>query len=135
MTMRRSAILVCATLLCITLLTGCSLFQKKTEMQTVTGSEDMYAPMPNDTATTAEAYDPYSSYPTYGSAAATETTTRYPDTTSGPRYHTVAKKDTLYSLARSYYNDERRWKEIFNANRDEITDPNKIYVGQRLLIP
>ena len=51
------------------------------------------------------------------------------------RYHTVAKKDTLYAIARSYYGDHRRWKDIYEANRSDISDPNRIRVGQRLLIP
>lgn len=51
------------------------------------------------------------------------------------RYHTVAKKDTLYAIARTYYGDYHRWKDIYEANRSTISDPNKIRVGQRLLIP
>lgn len=53
----------------------------------------------------------------------------------GSRYHTVQKKDTLYSLARQYYGDAKRWRDIYEANRAEIGDPNRIKVGQRLVIP
>lgn len=54
---------------------------------------------------------------------------------SAPKYHTVVKRDTLYSIARMYYGDQRKWKAIFEANRDSIADPNMIRVGQRLLLP
>jgi nucleoid-associated protein YgaU len=57
------------------------------------------------------------------------------DVSMGAKYHTVAKQDTLYRLARTYYNNASRWRDIYEANRAEIGDPNKIYVGQRLLIP
>jgi len=53
----------------------------------------------------------------------------------GARYHTVAKGDTLYRLARMYYNDQARWKDIYEQNRSQISDPNRIRVGQRLVIP
>lgn len=61
----------------------------------------------------------------------------YPSDTasSGPRYHTVSKQDTLYSLARQYYGDQAKWRDIYNANRTAIPDANKIRVGQRLVIP
>lgn len=51
------------------------------------------------------------------------------------RMHTVQRKDTLYSLARLYYNDHRQWKKIYEANRDQIANPNIIKVGMKLVIP
>jgi len=86
-------------------------------------------------------YEPVS-YPVYHQPAPAEDTytpaARTQSTAAeslGARYHTVAKKDTLYAIARTYYGDHRRWKEIYEANRSDISDPNKIRVGQRLLIP
>lgn len=59
-----------------------------------------------------------------------------PPAIAEPRYHVVAAKDTLYSLARVYYADQRRWKEIYVANASIIgRNPDRIFVGQRLLIP
>jgi len=69
---------------------------------------------------------------TYMAAAATQPTAAE---SLAVRYHTVAKKETLYAIARSYYGDQRRWKDIYEANRSEISDPNKIRIGQRLVIP
>jgi nucleoid-associated protein YgaU len=56
---------------------------------------------------------------------------------SGPRYHVVQRKETLYSLARTYYNgDASKWRVIYEANRADIgDDANRIRVGQRLVIP
>ncbi len=51
------------------------------------------------------------------------------------RMHSVQRKDTLYSLARLYYNDHRQWKKIYEANRDRIANPNMIKVGMSLVIP
>jgi nucleoid-associated protein YgaU len=49
--------------------------------------------------------------------------------------HTVAKGDSLYSIARSYYGNQSKWKTIYEANRDRISDPNRIRVGEQLIIP
>ncbi len=51
------------------------------------------------------------------------------------RHHTVAKGDTLYSLARRYYSDQRRWKDIYAANQSVLANPDLIRVGQELVIP
>ena len=118
--MRRNALTVLASLFLVSTLTGCSLFGgKKKDAMT-----DTYDPA---TDTSAAPVEPYSAYPKTGGYAG--------GATSGSRYHTVQKKDTLYSLARQYYNDQHRWKDIYEANRSEIGDPNKIRIGQRLVIP
>ena len=58
------------------------------------------------------------------------------DNRAGVRYHTVTAKETLYGLARVYYHDQSRWRDIFAANRTVIgSDPDTIFVGQRLVIP
>ena len=79
------------------------------------------------------------SYPSYGAAAPVEMSYEpgpsVPTAVSTPRYHVVAKRDTLYALARAYYGNQARWKDIYEANRSTIGDPNMIRVGQRLLIP
>jgi nucleoid-associated protein YgaU len=49
--------------------------------------------------------------------------------------HVVVKGDTLYRLAREYYGDQSRWKEIYEANRDVLSDPHRLRVGQKLIIP
>ncbi len=55
--------------------------------------------------------------------------------TEASRLHTVQKKETLFSIARLYYGDQSKWKQIYQANRGKILNPNVIYVGQQLVIP
>ena len=43
--------------------------------------------------------------------------------------------DTLWKIAKKYYGDGSLYMEIFNANQDVLTDPDKIKVGQKLRIP
>ncbi len=54
---------------------------------------------------------------------------------AGSKAHLVQPKDTLYSLARRYYNDPREWKTIFLANQNVLKDPNRISIGMTLIIP
>jgi nucleoid-associated protein YgaU len=51
------------------------------------------------------------------------------------QHHVVAKGDTLSKIAETYYGDKMMYTKIFEANRDVLTDPNKIKPGQKLLIP
>jgi len=51
------------------------------------------------------------------------------------QYHIVEKGDTLSKIAQQYYGDARLYPQIFEANRNILSDPNKIYPGQKLLIP
>lgn len=55
--------------------------------------------------------------------------------TAGAATHTVVKGDTLSKLAETYLGDASRWSEIYEANKDVISNPNAIYVGQQLTIP
>jgi len=49
--------------------------------------------------------------------------------------HTVVKGDTLWALAKRFYGNGAQYNRIFEANRDKISNPNLIYVGQVLVIP
>ena len=50
-----------------------------------------------------------------------------------PATYTVQKGDSLYSIARKLYGDQKRFKDLAQANN--ISDPNKITVGQVLTVP
>ena len=54
---------------------------------------------------------------------------------AGSVTHAVAAGDTLSRLARHYLGDVARADAIFLANRDQLDDPEEIFVGQRLRIP
>ncbi len=55
-------------------------------------------------------------------------------TTDGRRY-TVVAGDTLGSIAQRFYGDPSQWRRIFEANRDQISNPDRIFPGQVLRIP
>jgi len=47
----------------------------------------------------------------------------------------VQTGDTLSKISQQFYGDASQYQKIFQANRDKLTDPNKIQVGQKLTIP
>jgi nucleoid-associated protein YgaU len=49
--------------------------------------------------------------------------------------YTVKSGDTLSKIAKEFLGDADAYMEIFNANRDQLTDPNLIKPGQVLKIP
>jgi nucleoid-associated protein YgaU len=49
--------------------------------------------------------------------------------------YVVQSGDSLSKIAEKVYGDSGRWQEIFDANKDQIADPNAIRPGQELLIP
>jgi len=49
--------------------------------------------------------------------------------------YTVNKGDTLSKIAKEFYGSANRWHEIYDANRDQISNPDLIKPGQVLKIP
>jgi nucleoid-associated protein YgaU len=49
--------------------------------------------------------------------------------------YTVKAGDTLSKIARQLLGDANAYMDIFNANRDQLSDPDKIKPGQQLKIP
>jgi len=49
--------------------------------------------------------------------------------------YVVKSGDSLSKIAKALLGDAARWPEIFQANKDQIKDPNLIYPGQELRIP
>jgi len=49
--------------------------------------------------------------------------------------YTVVAGDTLRGIAHRFYGDENQWRRIFNANRDQLSDPHPIPTEQVLRIP
>ena len=49
--------------------------------------------------------------------------------------YTVEKGDTLSHIAKQFYGKANKWNAIFEANRDQLDDPDKIQPGQVLKIP
>lgn len=53
----------------------------------------------------------------------------------GASTYTVKKGDTLSHIAKAHYGRASQWKRIFEANRDQLDDPDRIKPGQVLKIP
>jgi len=62
--------------------------------------------------------------PTTASAGAAPTVT-----------YTVQSGDTLSAIAKKFLGNPNEYMEIFNANKDQLSDPDKIRPGQVLKIP
>ena len=59
---------------------------------------------------------------------------QYPAGTAS-QFHDVVSGDTLSAIAKKYYGDANKYMAIFEANKPMLSDPNKIYPGQKLRIP
>ena len=53
---------------------------------------------------------------------------------SGQTYE-VKSGDNLSKISKQFYGDPNEYMRIFYANRDKLRDPDKIQVGQQLVIP
>lgn len=112
---------------------GCEANKPQDEQQTsmVDMRYDTLAP-PSESA---EPYDSYESYEEDATAESAAVPDVPPSATQGEVY-VVKPKDTLYGIARARYNgDHTKWKLIYEANRERISDPNRIQVGMKLIIP
>lgn len=49
--------------------------------------------------------------------------------------YTVKAGDSLSKIAKEFYGDAGKYMKIFEANRDQLSDPDKIKVGQVLKVP
>lgn len=52
-----------------------------------------------------------------------------------PTSYTVQSGDTLSGISKKLYGHANDYMDIFNANKDQLTDPDKIKPGQVLKIP
>lgn len=49
--------------------------------------------------------------------------------------YVVQKDDTLQKISMKFYGTSKKWKKIFEANKDRLKSPDKIYPGKSLRIP
>jgi LysM repeat protein len=54
---------------------------------------------------------------------------------AAPQTYTVKPGDTLSKIAKEHLGNANAYMEIFNANRDQLSDPDKIKPGQVLKLP
>lgn len=53
----------------------------------------------------------------------------------GAQTYTIQKGDSLSRIAKQHYGDANAWKQIYEANRDVIQDPDRIHPGQTIKLP
>jgi nucleoid-associated protein YgaU len=58
-----------------------------------------------------------------------------PATTQAQRTYTVQAGDSLSKISKQFYGNANDYNKIFEANRDVLSDPDKISPGQTLKIP
>ncbi len=56
-------------------------------------------------------------------------------TAPAKKVHVVVSGDTLGKIAQKYYGKAGDYMKIFEANKDKLKDPDKIFPGQELIIP
>jgi nucleoid-associated protein YgaU len=56
-------------------------------------------------------------------------------TPSEARTYNVQKGDSLSKIAKQFYGDANQYMRIFDANRDQLDDPNKVQADMELKIP
>lgn len=54
---------------------------------------------------------------------------------SKDEFYEIAKGDTLGAVAKKFYGKASAYMKIYEANKDIISDPDKIYPGQKIRIP
>jgi len=55
--------------------------------------------------------------------------------TPAARTYTVQPGDSLSKISKQFYGDANKYMKIFDANKDKLSDPDKVKVGTELLIP
>jgi nucleoid-associated protein YgaU len=58
-----------------------------------------------------------------------------PEPAASETTYTVKPGDSLSRIARQHYGDAQMWPKIFEANRDQIKNPDLIHPGQVLTLP
>jgi LysM repeat protein len=53
----------------------------------------------------------------------------------GGQAYEIKSGDTLSKVSKQFYGNPNEYMRIFYANRDQLSDPDKIRAGQKLVIP
>jgi nucleoid-associated protein YgaU len=73
--------------------------------------------------------------PQQGGASPTQSIPQPTPAKASMKTYTVKSGDTLSEIAKRELGSPNKYMDIFNANRDQLSDPDKIKPGQVLKIP
>jgi LysM domain len=51
------------------------------------------------------------------------------------RTYVVQSGDTLVSVSKKFYQTPSRWKDILDANQNQLSNPDELKVGQTIILP
>ena len=51
------------------------------------------------------------------------------------KFHIISTGDTLQGISQKYYDTSRKWRDIYEVNRDVIDDPDFLQKGVKIIIP
>lgn len=54
---------------------------------------------------------------------------------NGVTTYRVKRGDSLWKIAKEFYGNGARWRRIYDANDDVLTDPQSLRVGHILVLP
>lgn len=72
--------------------------------------------------------------PVVATKATVPVTAAKPEKTGAQQY-VVKPGDTLARIAEQFYSNGLRWDKIYEANKDQVKNPNYIFIGMKLTIP
>lgn len=52
-----------------------------------------------------------------------------------PKTYVIQKGDTLSKISQKFYGSTKKWKSIYDANREKINNINNLKVGTQIVIP
>ena len=73
--------------------------------------------------------------PDFSNVQSGSSSTAPPPAAPAQKSYVVKAGDSLSKIAKAEYGDANKWRKIFEANRDQIKDPDLIHPGQKLRIP
>jgi nucleoid-associated protein YgaU len=73
--------------------------------------------------------------PDFSNVRSGSSSTALPPVRPAEKTYTVVAGDSLSKIAKKFYGDANKWKKIFEANKDQIKNPDLIKPGQTFKIP
>ena len=98
----------------------------------VKGVVDVYT---NNLTVTASAPDIVAPEPVAALAAAAPAQQMVPQTKVEVEYYVIKAGDTLSKIAKQFYGNANLYPKLFDANKEVIEHPDKIFPGQKIRIP